>query len=1419
MTTPRPPEPPPVSKLPSSSSPSALEALLPHLETGDLVLFNRRCGAMGPVGAVVCQAAKLYGRYDHLGVVVREEKEGGRLMLLDAGFNGVQYVDLKERMRRSKSYDIAVRRLHGVVRTPALRAAMQEYVEEVRGHQYKQSFFQLLASGLVTPAQWRREHLFLEVQRHEERVRGLKRELGRSMALTPLERAALEKALEEARAERLAAVVALEGSEVSIFENKEDSRSGLFCSELAAAAFQRIGLLPHYPASNTYIPTDFATSKPPWALGRAVAALRREGLNLLQGAYLGEEIPVRWEGKEVGMEEEIGAMGIKEEGDVKRGRIRREGEGQGLEPVVLARALKLFGPTSGLVEEGEGEGGGAGRQRDSVPMEVQDLFHTVMYRDGQRIEAFGEGGRLGGREGRRGGRKEGAEGSMTASLYVIASGEVDLYKEWQDEAEEDNEEGGNEGAVTARTQSSHSSPSAPCHHRHRQLLATFGPGTVFGGPSFLPPSLSSSPLPSGSTSLHAKARGKTVRLWRVAGEDLPLLLQGREPPTHPRTAAEKARVLSVLRHHPYFVASREGGGRVGRRRKKEAEEEALRRFFLVRVKKGEVILEQGARGNCFYILDEGQAQINRRKPVLSASSPLPPSTRDEGMDRWRKRRRRRLTSHHNSTDSSPTPPFPSSSSSFLVSTAVGPGAFFGEAAALFNSRRGASVVATEDCRLWAVGRFDFMHLTGRGGSPYLLDFFNRRASIRVPLEEREKEREDGEEEERYMTHADFLSAFFPHSPSHSPAAPRLLLQALDPSRAGLISFSELVHLDVWMNTPSPHVQVALRLSQRETGFERVTLGDWAELRREAARREEEEEEDGEGGKGGKKGEQEEEDAKFVARVFGSGSNEKIRWWRKTGAISRSSSNSNTDDDEAATAAGTMSSSLHSIPYDTFLEALASPDCPRSVRRYLRAIEEEISLLRKGWEEAMMPGIGDRAALRRARTMLTSQQPEQRLQSERRAVIAESTSPHTQKQLRNNDGTLSPSFSSSSPSSSSSSLSPSSPSSSLPNVWPMVLSASVGGALARLVVAPLERAKILIQTTPVPPLRPPLTLREALRLMLDPRYAYSPWGGFLYRHTRGLFVGNGLNMLRISSVLATQVILYQYLRDHALRPAAPAFPFTPSSPKASSSSSSSSSSDPTATTWALTLGGSMAPPSLPPSSPPSPLPLEAKHMLAGGMAGVVANLLLHPLDTLRARITVQKPSLRPYNQGALPALARIWREEGPRALVRGATPCAIWAFLYIGINYTCLAFLAPLTAHHHQQRKQQQQQQQHPPRFLNLASLSSSTHPSSSSTSSAALASVLVAGTVAQAVAYPFDLLRRRMQLGGEGKGVGGSIGNGSSSGSSGTMWSQAKVVVREGGGVRGLYRGFPVLLLKLLPTTVVSYRVSARVAEWLEANG
>jgi hypothetical protein len=172
---------------------------------------------MGVVGAAVCLAAKLYGRYDHLGVVWRDEE--GRLQLLDAGFNGVQSYDLRERVRRSKAHDVAVRRLHAMRRTPALEAAARAYAREVSGQTYKQGFFQMVASGVVTPAQWRRERLYGEVRRLEGRVRQLTRDLKQGKTtLTPLERAALEKALATARKQRDAAMGACGGACILVEE-------------------------------------------------------------------------------------------------------------------------------------------------------------------------------------------------------------------------------------------------------------------------------------------------------------------------------------------------------------------------------------------------------------------------------------------------------------------------------------------------------------------------------------------------------------------------------------------------------------------------------------------------------------------------------------------------------------------------------------------------------------------------------------------------------------------------------------------------------------------------------------------------------------------------------------------------------------------------------------------------------------------------------------------------------------------------------------------------------------------------------------------------------------------------------------------------------------------------------------------------
>jgi hypothetical protein len=62
-------------------------------------------------------------------------------------------------------------------------------------------------------------------------------------------------------------------------KNRTDDLSNFFCSELVAAAFQRMGLLPASPPANEYTPHDFS-------------AERKQPLPLLLGAIWGPEVLV-----------------------------------------------------------------------------------------------------------------------------------------------------------------------------------------------------------------------------------------------------------------------------------------------------------------------------------------------------------------------------------------------------------------------------------------------------------------------------------------------------------------------------------------------------------------------------------------------------------------------------------------------------------------------------------------------------------------------------------------------------------------------------------------------------------------------------------------------------------------------------------------------------------------------------------------------------------------------------------------------------------------------------------------------------------------------------------------------------------------------------------------------------------------------
>ena len=82
------------------------------VQSGDLILFDRPCITMDVTSATICYLAKasVASNWDHVGVVV--ENESSELYLLEANVNGVTCRPLIDRLRRSRSQKIAIRKLY-----------------------------------------------------------------------------------------------------------------------------------------------------------------------------------------------------------------------------------------------------------------------------------------------------------------------------------------------------------------------------------------------------------------------------------------------------------------------------------------------------------------------------------------------------------------------------------------------------------------------------------------------------------------------------------------------------------------------------------------------------------------------------------------------------------------------------------------------------------------------------------------------------------------------------------------------------------------------------------------------------------------------------------------------------------------------------------------------------------------------------------------------------------------------------------------------------------------------------------------------------------------------------------------------------------------------------------------------------------
>eukprot|EP00949_MAST-11_sp_MAST-11-sp1_P004175 g4175.t1 len=171
------------------------------------------------------------------------------------------------------------------------------------------------------------------------------------------------------------------------------------------------------------------------------------------------------------------------------------------------------------------------------------------------------------------------------------------------------------------------------------------------------------------------------------------------------------------------------------------------------------------------------------------------------------------------------------------------------------------------------------------------------------------------------------------------------------------------------------------------------------------------------------------------------------------------------------------------------------------------------------------------------------------------------------------------------------------------------------------------------------------------------------------------------------------------------------------------------------------------------------------MMAGGTAGAVALMSCYPLDLVRTRLSSQIGHDGHYN-GIIHALRTIIKQEGWKSLYKGSPATLLQVVPTMAINYTT-----------YETTKYWLKGMDHP-----LGSQMSTT-----------LVAATTSGFVSGSIMFPFDLVRRNMQMQGA-----------YNYRTYDSIFHCAQTIVRAEG-VAGLYRGLVPELLRVTPTVCLLY--------------
>jgi solute carrier family 25 (mitochondrial phosphate transporter), member 23/24/25/41 len=167
----------------------------------------------------------------------------------------------------------------------------------------------------------------------------------------------------------------------------------------------------------------------------------------------------------------------------------------------------------------------------------------------------------------------------------------------------------------------------------------------------------------------------------------------------------------------------------------------------------------------------------------------------------------------------------------------------------------------------------------------------------------------------------------------------------------------------------------------------------------------------------------------------------------------------------------------------------------------------------------------------------------------------------------------------------------------------LIAGGMAGTTSRTATAPLDRLKVIMQVQ-----KNRITVAEAVKNI---------WrdGSFL-----GFFRGNGLNVVKVAPESAIRFYAYEMLKEYIMK------------------SKGENKND---------IGAS-------------------GRLMAGGLAGAVAQTAIYPIDLVKTRLQTFEGSRIP----SIGTLSRdIWMHEGPRAFYRGLFPSLLGMVPYAGIDLT------------------------------------------------------------------------------------------------------------------------------------------------------